>query len=144
MKVPYYKQEFPWSCFPACIRMLLEFYGIKKGENELRTLLKSTLYSGGSWFLVEAGLESLGLHFYYSINFSLEELKALIRNETPVIVSLKLSQMHPNHTVVVTDVTNEFIITNDPEKGENTKIDPKQFLEAWSARGYIAGYIKKI
>lgn len=144
MKVPYYKQEFPWSCFPACIRMLLEFYGIKKEENELRRLLKSTLHRGGSWFLVELGLESLGLIFYYSVKFSLEELKSLIKDGTPAIVSLNLSERHTNHTVVVIDITEDFVVINDPEKGEGIQLETIKFLEAWSKRGYIAGYIKKV
>mgnify|MGYP001597735444 CR=1 FL=1 len=124
--------------------MVLEFHGLEKEEDELRKLIKATVYVGGSWFLVESAMESLGLHFYYSINFSLDELKDLIKNEIPVIVSLKLSQNHPNHTVVITDVADEFITANDPEKGEGMRIKTRDFLEAWSTRGYIAGYIKKI
>lgn len=90
MKVPYHKQEFPWSCFAACVRMILNYYGINKSEKELRLLLKATF--GSIWYYVQLGLESLGLNFYYFENFSLNELKELIKNETPVIVSLKFSE----------------------------------------------------
>lgn len=123
--------------------MLLDYYGIKEEERTLRSLLKVTPYKAGDWFFVELGLESIGLHFYWSYGFSFDELKELVKNNTPVIVSLKFSAKHSNHTVVVTDVTNEFVTIHDPERGENIKIDVKQFLEAWSNRGYITGYLKK-
>ena len=142
MKVPYHKQEFPWSCFPACIKMVLEYYGIKKTEKELRLILKATF--GGRWYYVEMGLESLGLYFYWFDGFSLDELKELIKNETPVIVSLKLSEKHPNHTVVVTNIADESITVHDPERGEDIILGVKQFLGAWSKRNNIAGHIKKI
>lgn len=143
MIVPFYKQEFWHSCFAACVRMLLEYYGIKKSERELRPLLRITPYATGRWFFVELGLESMGLHFYRGFGFSLDELKELIKNEIPVIVSLKFPE-HPNHTVVVTEVTDEFITVHDPERGENMQIDTDRFLGAWSERKYLAGFIKKI
>ena len=147
MKVPYYKQEFTWSCFATCIKIVLEFIGIKKEEKYLRPLLRITPYTGGSWYYVELGLESLGLHFYWSYGFSLDELKELVKNEIPVIVSLRFEsskKYHFNHTVVVTDIEDEFIIINDPERGESIKTGIKEFLETWSERNNIAGYIQKI
>ena len=147
MKVPYHRQEFPWSCFAACVKMVLEFIGIKKVEKDLRPLLRVTPYVGGSWYYAELGLESLGLHFYWSYGFSLEELKELIKGETPIVVSLRFEsgkEYHLNHTVVVTDVTDDFIIVHDPERDENMRIGVKHFSELWSNRRNLAGYIKKV
>jgi len=143
MIVPFYKQEFWYSCFAACVRMILEYYGIKKSERKLRPLLRVTPHATGRWFFVELGLESMGLHFHRGFEFSLDELRELIKNNTPVIVSLKFSEKHLNHTVVVVDITHEFVIVHDPERGENLKVETKQFLEAWSKRSNIAGYIIK-
>lgn len=147
MKVPYYKQEFPWSCFSASVRMVLEYYGIKKEEKDLRTLLRVTPYTGGAWYYVELGLESLDLNFYWSYGFSLEELKELIEKETPIIVSLRFEsadEYHFNHTVVVTYMTSEFVTFNDPEKGESITMGVEEFLERWSGRNFIAGHIKRL
>ena len=142
MLVPYHKQEVWFSCFAACIRMILEYHGIKKSERELRVLSKITPKDGGFWPFIELGLESLGLHFYWGYNFSLDELKELTENETPVIVSL-LTAEDANHTVVVTGVTDRLVIVNDPERGENVKVVVEKFLEAWSKRKHIAGFIKR-
>lgn len=143
MIVPFYKQEFWFSCFVACVRMILEYYGIKKSERELRPLLRVTPHATGLWFFVELGLESMGLHFHRGFGFSLDELRELVKNNTPLIVSLKFSEKHPNHTVVVTDITDKSIIVHDPDLGPNIRINVKQFLEAWSKRKHIAGFIKR-
>ena len=143
MIVPFYKQELSWSCFAACVRMVLEYYGIEKSEKELRLLSKTTL-EGSEWFYVELGLESIGMHFYLAKGFSLGELKELIKNNTPLIVSLKFSEKHPNHTVVVTDITDKFVVVHDPERGAEMQISIEQFLEAWKKRENRAGFITKI
>ena len=146
MKVTYYKQETDYSCFPACIRMLLDYHDIKKEEKKLRLLFHSTPLKGGSWPRVKDGLKQLNIEFELGINFSLEELKSLIQHNIPVVASIDISffggDEHQNHTVVVTDVSNEFVTVHDPERGENIEIDVKQFSESWSERGRIAGYIK--
>jgi len=147
MKVVYHKQETDYSCFPACIRMLLDYHGIKKEEKELRLLFHTTPLKGGSWPNVKDGLKQLNINFEWGINFSLEEVKRLIQHDTPVVVSIDIAffggDEHQNHTVVVTDI-GEFVIVHDPERGESIQIDIKQFLDAWSNREYIAGYLKPL
>lgn len=146
MKVKYYKQETDYSCFPACIRMLLDYQGVKKEEKGLRLLFHTTPLKGGSWPRVKDGLKELNIEFEWGINFSLEELKSLVQQNMPVVVSIDIvflgGDEHQSHTVVVTEMTDEFVIVHDPERGESMRIDIKQFLEAWSNRGYIAGFIK--
>ena len=41
MHVSHHKQELPYSCLPACVRMVLAFYGLQRSESELRALLKT-------------------------------------------------------------------------------------------------------
>src|SRR5688500_11718968 len=39
LNVPHFKQEFPYSCLPACVRMVLAHCGHTCSEDELRQLL---------------------------------------------------------------------------------------------------------
>src|SRR5262245_50637719 len=39
LNVPHYKQEFPYSCVAACVRMVLEHHGLTQSEADLRQLL---------------------------------------------------------------------------------------------------------
>ena len=41
INVPHLSQERDNSCLPACMRMLLVFYGTHKPEDELRRLFKT-------------------------------------------------------------------------------------------------------
>ena len=41
LNVPHFKQEFHYSCIPACARMVLAFFGRQHTEAELRTLLRT-------------------------------------------------------------------------------------------------------
>ena len=41
MNVPHIQQEREYSCLPACVRMVLAFYGEHYSEGELRRLLKT-------------------------------------------------------------------------------------------------------
>ncbi len=128
--------------------MILDYYGIKKEERELRLLFKATPLKGGSWPHVKQGLRQLNIEFNWGINLTLEELKDLIKRATPVVVSIDIvffgGDEHQNHTVVVTDMSDEFVIVHDPERGENIRVDIKQFLEAWSERNNIAGHITNL
>jgi|GEM_PF-7123394 len=41
IKKPHYKQERDFSCIPACLKMVLEFFNKTVAEAELRTKLKT-------------------------------------------------------------------------------------------------------
>ena len=41
LNVPHFKQEFPYSCVPACARMVLAFFGSHHTEAELRVLMRT-------------------------------------------------------------------------------------------------------
>lgn len=62
MHVPHFEQELDYSCLPACVRMVLAFYGYECIEGELRALLKTR--PGGTspvqvmWRLPELGFEA--------------------------------------------------------------------------------------
>lgn len=46
MKIPYYKQETEYTCGPACVRMILAYYGIKRSEKVLARMLKTNKIIG--------------------------------------------------------------------------------------------------
>jgi len=109
-------------------------------------LFHATPLKGGSWPSVKDGLKQLNINFEWCINFPLEEVKRLIQHDMPVVVSIDIAffggDEHQNHTVIVTAITDEFVLVHDPERGESIQIDIKHFLDAWSNREYIAGYIE--
>lgn len=68
INVPYCKQEFHFSCMCACVRMLLDFYGIKVEEIELRKLFNTTSLFGTKWSNIEERIGKYNLEFIYLKN----------------------------------------------------------------------------
>jgi ABC-type bacteriocin/lantibiotic exporter with double-glycine peptidase domain len=84
--VPHLPQELDYSCVPACIHMVLAFYGLTVPESQLRALLK-TRPSGTSLVNVLLRLPELGYNAsVYSA--SLFELERDIENGTPCIIQV--------------------------------------------------------
>lgn len=146
IKIPYYGQEFFYSCFPACLKMILEFHKIRKSEKELRILCKTTPTFGTIWEIVENEIKSLGFEFIWKKDMRFEELEKLVKSNIPIIVSLdiEVKEVHRGHVAVVVDVTENSVVINDPEKGECLSMSKEQFLELWKTRKNLGGYLKKI
>ena len=147
IEISYHKQEFWFSCLPACIRMLLEFNAVKIEERQLRKLFKTTIEGGTSWANVVSNIKELDLDFVYLKNQSLHKLKELTEQGTPAVVSLDTRKLgdfaHRNHTVVVIHVNKNYVEIHDPEKGPNIQLDISKFSDAWENRLNRIGYIMK-
>ncbi len=113
MRVPHLEQELDYSCLPACVRMVLAFYGHKCAEAELRILLKTR--PGGTsplqvmWRLPELRFEA---HVQTGSQPILRETLAAGR---PCIVHVWTQplthwQEEVIHALVVTDITEEGIL----------------------------------
>lgn len=147
IKVPYHKQDFWFSCFPACIRMLLEYYGIKVKEIDLRKLFGTTPKRGTEWPKVVDKIRKYGVEFVYLRNQKFEKLVGLIKEGVPVVVSVDTLSLgdfsHRAHTMLVVGVFNKKVVIHDPEKGSSIEIDKDKFLKAWKERYCRIGYIKR-
>lgn len=101
------------------MRMILEYYGIKKDEKELRILFRTTPMHGTYWKHIKEGVKNLGLDFTYSKNNSMDIVEKLIKNGIPVVVSINAKMIGAsedvNHTVVVIGIDDEYVIFHDPE-----------------------------
>lgn len=143
MKLPFYKQEFWFSCFATCVKMVLEYYSIKKSERDLRVLLKTTPSFGTLWIEAQKNIRKIGFELVWKKFWNLEELNSLIKQSIPVIVGVK-SKSDDNHAVVLVNISENYVTLVDPEYGESVSMDKTNFLELWNKRENIAGYIKKV
>ena len=72
LNVPHFKQVFPYSCIPACARMVLAFFGQQHTEAELRTLMRS----GPSVTPVRRLTELT--HLAFDVSFQMTDIAGLI------------------------------------------------------------------
>src|SRR5947209_8643372 len=96
LSVPHFKQDQPFSCLAACVRMVLAHQGHLASEDEIRQLL-GTSPSGTSARDIQR-VAALG--FDVQLRFTnLAELSAALRAGTPPIVFVNTCLVeHPNRT----------------------------------------------
>lgn len=147
IKVPFFLQELKSSCFPACLRMILSFYGMDIQEKKLRDLCNVSEGRGATWHDAKRVIENFGLNFKMKVNGTIDELKGLVENGVPVIVSLDIFDLgwdkHQGHTIVILQINDE-LIYHDPQRGGELRIAKERFIEIWKKRDNRFGYIGKV
>lgn len=141
MNVPHYEQELDYSCLPACVRMVLAYYGQERTESELRTLLK-TRPGGTSPVQVMLRLPDIG--FEAAIQMASKPvLQAHLEAERPVIVHV-WTELLPHwqggliHALTVLACTDSTVIVNDPAfPHAPINIPTDIFLRAWAATDHL-------
>lgn len=139
LKIPHYEQELNNSCLPACVRMVLAYFGIEKSEQSVRILLKTK--PAGTNPINLTNLKNWDINAILSSS-NLDELQNYLLQEHPTIALLWtgiLSYWDSNkyldylHAVVVVGYDKENILVNDPAFSNYPKTIPTdEFLEAWS------------
>lgn len=136
---PLYKQETPYSCAPACLRMVLQSLGVSKTEQELREMCDCLPLSIGgvseALKLVDAA-RGLGFQKTRKYNLSLADLKSeLARGLFPIAyVRTQLTPGGPAdyHTLVVVEIAGGYLQLNDPWRGAIV-VTENEFTVEWAA-----------
>ena len=144
-KLPYHKQQTPFSCSLACLRMVLEAAGIVMEEYQLAPLVNYDPDIGVPMPFMVKACRAFNLKYKLIKLATLDDLKHFISKGLYPIVVLQAS-IYPKvlgkhgrkhgHMVVVKDIAGEGVIINDPDKeygGEDKKVKLEVFLEAWTA-----------
>lgn len=129
-KPPYFQQVYPFSCVPACLRMVLAYYKFEVSETELRSLCEcdetGTTPSNAVRAATECKFDA------YRAELIFEELEELIRqNITPIVFTRVSEHANYSHAVVVYKIAKGKVFVLDPIIGER-KIDADEFVETWS------------
>ncbi len=137
MNVPHFQQEREYSCLAACVRMVLAFHGDYRSEDDLRRLLK-TRVAGTSPANLMLNLPGIGFDVSVFDGFQ-TILRQHVSEGTPCIVHLWTEplpywQDAVVHAVVVTDITEDTVVLNDPVQATPAIPVPLDaFLQAWAA-----------
>ena len=129
-KPPYFRQAYPFSCVPACLRMILASYNFEISETELRSLCEcdetGTTPSNAVKAAVECKFDA------YRAELTFEELEDLIRqNITPIVFTRVAENANYSHAVVVYKISKKKVFVLDSDSGEH-EIDINKFVEIWS------------
>ena len=126
-------------CGPASLKMVLDYYGVKKTEAELAKLCETTLELGTKDAAIKKAAESLGFKVEIKNNSSLEDIKSWLDKKVPVIVDwftrgtkdYEDSDIADGHYSVVAGLDEIFIYLQDPEIGSLRTFPIEVFRRIW-------------
>ncbi len=143
-KLPFYKQETPDSCVPACLRMVLAGLGLEITEAELRELCDCTFEGTSALKAVDAA-RALGFSQSSKQTLTMAELEAIVNDgHTPIVfVEMELiNGVYQVHALAVTNITPFSVQVLDPVIGE--RMIPRQVFQfAWQTRHHLAILVER-
>ena len=139
MKLTPFKQEYPHTCLPACLRMVLSHLGREHTEAELARVCGSIPFAGTSPEAAIEGLEQLGYRALWFENATLERLTSLLEQNWPVIIFLRATDLPHGqsglHALVLQEIERGQVITLDPALGKEFRMKLNTFLSIWAKLG---------
>lgn len=143
-KLPFHRQEKPYSCVNACLRMILEYYGLKVSEKELRNRCRTTEL--GTY---ADDITSCLKYYGFSarlLELDLWELRRYIKENIFPLIYINLYPLYhkySNHSVIVEKTDGEKVLFIDPLRGV-TEIEEDLFNKCWDIAGNLGIIIKRL
>jgi ABC-type bacteriocin/lantibiotic exporter with double-glycine peptidase domain len=145
LSVPHFKQEFPFSCLAACVRMVLAYHGRTCSEDEVRQLL-GTVPQGTP---ARAILRVAALGFDVQLRFTnLGELNAALNAGTPPVVFVNTGDLDYwsfdcAHVLVVVGMDVTSLSVNDPHlDSAPQQTSLSGFHQAWAVNKCLAAFLR--
>ena len=138
-KPPFYRQEEPYSCVPACLRMVLAAKGFVVSESVLRDYCDCNFLGTDALKAVDA-LRSIG---FYNSNKCTLRLPALMMELNagcyPIafLNLLPIDGINDPHAMVVIAIDDDFVNVYDPLQGERL-LPRTTFDTAWAMMRNLA------
>src|SRR3989344_6607043 len=126
-------------CGPASLKIVLEYYGLSKSEDELAQLCKFKKGLGVDDRGIKSVAERLGFKAKIKNNSSFKDIEKWLKKGVPVIVNwftrgrndYPESETADGHYSVVCGLDDKFIYLQDPEIGKIRKIKRDDFMKVW-------------
>jgi ABC-type bacteriocin/lantibiotic exporter with double-glycine peptidase domain len=125
-------------CGPASLKMIFDYYGVQKSEEEIARMCGTTK-SGTGFKAIKRAAEELGFTVERKNESSFEDIQQWLDKKVPVMVDWFTrgrsdyddSAVADGHLSVVVDLDNNFIYLQDPEIGKLRKIERDDFMKVW-------------
>ncbi len=126
-------------CGPASLKIVLEYYGLSKTEQELYHLCGTDPELGTNDQGIKKAAEELGFQVEIINHSSYQEIEGCLKQGIPVIVDWFTrgrsdytdSDICDGHYSVVSGLDEVNIYLQDPEIGRERVIDREDFLTVW-------------
>lgn len=148
LKVPHRKQIDTGYCLPACVQMVLAYWGIQRDQDSLAKqlgMIEGAGTPGSRLFL----LVSSSLDVQYRTRGNINDLEEALRGSVPPIALVwtgQLSYWDSNvpHAVVLIGTERGNFVVHDPAKSEEgILVSIPEFNLAWDEMDNIYALLKK-
>lgn len=135
-------------CGPASLKIVLDYYGVEKSEQELAQLCGTKEDLGTDDQSIKKAAEDLDFKVEIKNNSSFDDIEKWLDKEVPVIVNWFTrgrtdyadEDVADGHYSVVCGLDDENIYLQDPETGGMRKMDKEDFMTVWF--DFTGRYIK--
>jgi ABC-type bacteriocin/lantibiotic exporter with double-glycine peptidase domain len=136
LDLPRFKQEEPWTCLPACIRIVFAYWELELSERAIAEACGSSPL-GTTFDQAAAGIESAGFEALVTGDQGLDWLLEQLVCEQPVIVSQRFptGRSPVRHAVVVEGMDDHSVFYIDPASGGPEALPHDEFLGRWHLAG---------
>jgi len=136
---PFQETLFKSMCGPASLKMVFDYYGIEKSEEEIAKMCNVDENLGTDDKTLKRVAQELGFTVKIKNGSSFADIQIWLDKKIPVIVNWFTrgridyddSEVPDGHYSVVVGLDNEFIYLQDPEIGKLRKIERKDFMKVW-------------
>jgi len=126
-------------CGPASLKIILDYYGVDKSEQELAELTGVVPGLGVDDEGIAKAAESLGFKVEIKNESNLGDIEEWLEKKVPVIVDwftrgrsdYSDSEIAEGHYSVVAGIDAEYIYLQDPEIGNIRKLKRDDFMKVW-------------
>ncbi len=136
---PYQETLYASMCGPGSLKIVLDYYGIKKEEKELAQMCGTRADLGTDDQGLKKAAEALGFKVEIKNESSFEEIEEWLEKGVPVIVDwftrgrtdYSDEDVPDGHYSVVCGLDDDNIYLQDPEIGKIRKLDKEDFMTVW-------------
>jgi predicted double-glycine peptidase len=134
----HYKQT-RGMCGPACLRIVMAYFGTQVSENTIARLCRSSPVSGTTGINLVKGAKRFGFQAEVVDQSNFKTIEKWLRRGVPVIVdwmstiALRSSRtpMACGHYSVVCGMDDKHIVLQDPAVGRRRRVSRRNFLNVW-------------
>jgi len=132
-------RETPGMCGPASLKMVLDYYGVKKSEKELAKLTGWNKELGIDDVAIKKAAEIFGFKVKIKNNSNFKDIQSWLDRGVPVIVNWFTrgnknytdSEVADGHYSVAVGLDEKNIYLQDPELGQIRKMSKSDFMTVW-------------
>lgn len=113
-------------CGPAYLKIVLDHYGLKVSQTELKKRLRSNIILGTSVKDIILVSKEFGFEAVHKKDSSFDEVKSLLEKNIPIIISW-FTPSKASHFSIIYNIDKDFVYLIDPEKGMKVKYGLNEF-----------------